>query len=98
MHVIVWEFEIKAGKATEFERVYAADGEWAQLFARSPDYRGTELLRSAGGESYLVIDRWTSAVAFGAFRERWSSEYEALDRACAALTARETAVGRFETL
>ena len=95
--VIVWEFEARAGKEPEFEQAYSAQGEWAKLFARSPEYRGTELLQSAERNYYLTIDRWTSAEAFAAFRERWAAEYEALDRACKALTQRETAIGRFET-
>jgi len=42
-HVIVWEFHVRAGRETEFEAVYGATGDWARLFARSPDFIGTEL-------------------------------------------------------
>ena len=45
MHVILWEFEPKQGKSEEFERTYGPGGDWAWLFARSPDYRGSDLLR-----------------------------------------------------
>jgi len=95
--VIVWEFEPKAGQEREFERTYAADGDWAALFRRSHEFRGTELLRPVAGRGYLTIDRWTSAEAFAAFREQWKADYEALDRVCEALTAREAFLGRFES-
>ncbi|MGH7537727.1 MAG: antibiotic biosynthesis monooxygenase family protein [Gemmatimonadales bacterium] len=97
MYVIVWEFEPKGGREREFERVYAPDGDWAALFARSPEFRGTELLRPADGSRYLTVDRWSSAEAFNAFRDRWRADYEALDRTCEGLTAQETLIGRFDT-
>ena len=97
VYVIVWEFEPKAGQEREFERTYAADGDWAALFRRSPEFRGTELLRPGAGRRYLTIDRWTSAEAFAAFRNRWQADYEALDRACETLTEREALVGRFDS-
>ncbi len=97
MYVIVWEFEPKAGQEREFERTYAAAGDWAALFRRSPEFRGTELLRAVTGRRYLTIDRWTSADAFAAFRDRWQADYDALDRTCEDLTQREELVGRFDS-
>jgi heme-degrading monooxygenase HmoA len=97
VYVIVWEFEPKAGQEREFERAYAADGAWAALFRRSPEFRGTELLGPVAGRRYLTIDRWTSAEAFAAFRDRWQADYGSLDRVCEALTAHEALVGRFES-
>jgi heme-degrading monooxygenase HmoA len=68
-HVIVWEFRVRAGHEAVFEAVYGAGGDWARLFAKSPDHRGTELLRDASTPGrYLTIDRWASAEAFGEFR------------------------------
>lgn len=97
MYVIVWEFEPQAGKERDFEGIYSGNGEWARLFARSPEYQGTELLRRADGRTYLTIDRWSSADAFTTFQRQWQVDYEALDRRCEALTAKETLIGRFET-
>lgn len=98
MYVIVWEFEPQVGKEREFEEAYASNGEWAKLFARSPEYRGTDLLRRTEGGPYLTIDRWSSPDAFAAFRRQWRREYEELDRRCEALTARERMIGQFETI
>jgi len=95
--VIIWAFTARAGRETEFERIYASDGDWSRLFARSPDYHGSELLRHAAGRGYLTIDRWSSGAALDAFQSRWRMEYEALDRSCTDLTESEALVGRFET-
>jgi 8-oxo-dGTP pyrophosphatase MutT (NUDIX family) len=98
-HVIVWEFRVRAGREAEFESAYGPDGEWARLFRRDPAYRGTDLLRDGAAERrYLTIDRWASGAANDAFRERWRSEYEALDRRCESLTEHEAALGRYDTV
>lgn len=96
--VVLWSFEVAADQTVDFERVYGADGDWARLFSRSHEYQGTELLKDASRPGhYVTIDRWTSAAAFRAFKQQWSAEYAALDRACESLTASETPLGVFET-
>jgi heme-degrading monooxygenase HmoA len=97
MYVTVWSFEVVPERQAEFERVYAPDGDWARLFARSPEYLGTELEHDPEQPlRYVTVDRWSSAAAFAAFREQWKAEYEALDRVCAALTTSETSLGAFD--
>lgn len=96
MFVVVWQFEVAEDKIAAFEAAYGPDGSWAQLFRTSPQYGGTELLRDAyvpGG--YLTIDRWASEEDFRAFRKEHDKDYEALDRACDAMTAKETRVGAY---
>jgi heme-degrading monooxygenase HmoA len=96
MFVVVWQFEIAEEKIVDFEAAYGPDGAWAQLFRSSPEYLGTELLRDAYASGvYLTIDRWASDEAFRSFRKDHDSEYEKLDRACDALTSRETRIGAY---
>jgi len=96
MFAVVWQFEIAEEKIAAFESTYGPEGSWAQLFRTSPEYRGTELLRDAYVAGiYLTIDRWTSEEAFRAFRKAHDADYETLDRACDALTSRETRIGAF---
>jgi heme-degrading monooxygenase HmoA len=96
MFVVVWQFEIAGEKIAAFEAAYGAEGSWAQLFRTSPDYLGTELLRDAFvSGKYLTIDRWASEQAFRAFRKDHDADYETLDRACDALTSRETRIGAY---
>ena len=96
MFVVVWQFEIAEEKVAAFEAAYGPDGNWAQLFRKSPEYVGTELLRDAYvAGTYLTIDRWKSEEAFRAFRKDHDGAYEELDRACDALTEKETRVGAY---
>lgn len=96
MFVVVWQFQIAEEKIAVFEAAYGPEGTWAQLFRKSSEYRGTELLRDAYvSGSYLTIDRWTSEEAFRSFRKENDSAYESLDRSCDELTERETRVGAY---
>ena len=96
MFVVVWQFEIAEEKVAAFEAAYGPEGNWAQLFRRSTEYLGTELLKDAyAAGSYLTIDRWKSEEAFRAFRKDHDAAYEELDRACDALTEKETRVGAY---
>ncbi len=96
MFVVIWQFEVAEKNVAGFEAAYGPEGSWAQLFRSSPNYHGTELLRDAYVPgSYLTIDRWASEDEFRAFRRQHDKEYEALDRACDALTAKETRIGAY---
>ena len=98
MFVVVWQFEVAEEKVAAFEAAYGPEGNWAQLFRKSADYLGTELLRDAFvAGTYLTIDRWKSEDAFRAFRKDHDAAYEELDRACDALTQKETRVGAYRT-
>jgi len=95
--VIVWSFQPRPERVSEFEAAYGADGVWARLFRKSPDYLGTELLRgNEEQEGYLTIDRWQSRAAFETFRTEHATEYQAVDRACESLTLEEQLRGEFD--
>jgi heme-degrading monooxygenase HmoA len=95
----IWSFSVEPANQPRFESLYGPEGRWVQLFRRASGYLGTELLRDrADPTRYLTIDRWESADAFRDFRAKFASEYEALDRECEGLTARESALGEYETV
>lgn len=95
--VVVWEFQVKAGKGDEFERIYGPDGEWAEFFRRGEGYRRTELIRDLEVEwRYLTIDFWASRESYSRFGEENREEYRAIDKRCEALTERESLLGTFE--
>jgi heme-degrading monooxygenase HmoA len=96
-YLIVWEFRPRPGMEREFELAYGSRGEWATLFARSPDYLGTELCHDPHDSTrYLTLDRWCSREAFETFCRLHSREYEILDRRFEELTSHEAELGSFE--
>ena len=96
MFVILWQFDIVEDQVPAFEAAYGAAGTWAELFGRSPEYLGTELLKDAYVPGrYVTIDRWRSEEAFRAFRAQHDPDYEAIDRGCDSFTAAETRIGAF---
>ena len=95
-YVIVWEFEVWAGKEEHFEVRYGPEGTWAQLFRHDDAYIGTELVRDAGKRNrYLTLDFWISRERYEAFREQNHLEYIAVDQECEDLTHSEREIGGF---
>ena len=90
MFVVLWEFEVKLGSENRFEKVYGAQGEWADLFGSDRSYRETRLLRDAARALiYVTMDFWDTREAYEKFVETHSAEYQALDTACQRLTQSE---------
>jgi hypothetical protein len=108
VYVIVWEFEVAAGRVADFERAYGPDGEWAAFFRRSDAFKGIELLRGettddapaahADQPHYWTIDRWNSRDAYEQFNQRFEAEYAAIDTRLAELCDVEVCLGKFETV
>jgi heme-degrading monooxygenase HmoA len=93
---IVWEFHVREGQRSDFERHYAAGGTWAEFFQRDAAYKGTHLLHDITDPSrYLTIDIWEDEDSYGAFRAMNREEYSALDQQMEALTESEKRLGVF---
>jgi quinol monooxygenase YgiN len=93
MFAAVWEYEVAPAQAAAFERVYGADGDWAELFRRSPAYRGSLLVadRDRPGR-YVVIDRFADEAGYRAALDTDRAAYDALSAACEPLWLSETAL------
>jgi len=99
MLIIIWEYQLRADHAAEFEGIYSANGAWAQLFRNSPGFLCTQLLRDEKRhQRYLTIDRWASPEDYESFLSQWKNEYEALDAECESLTEQEALLGRWESI
>ena len=97
MIVSVWHYRVAEGREAEFESLYGAGGEWAELFGKGTGYLGTELMRGEGG-NYVIMDTWRDRAAFDAFKKKFEKEYAALDRRCEELTVEEQALGFYEAV
>jgi heme-degrading monooxygenase HmoA len=99
MYVIVWEYQVKAGREADFEDIYSANGLWTKLFRKAKGYLGTELLRDPNdSHRYITIDRWTSSQDHESFLSQWRTEYAALDAQSEGLTENESLLGEWELI
>jgi heme-degrading monooxygenase HmoA len=95
-YTYIWEFQVRPGKQTEFERIYGPDGRWVELFRQAAGYVGTLLLKDRAVENrYVTIDRWRHERDYKEFRARFAKEYQALDAECQDLTIREISLGEY---
>ena len=93
---IVWEFVVKEEACGQFELAYGPGGAWSKLFARSPGFRGTTLLRDTKNpRRYLTIDVWDTLDQREQALVDCGAEYSELDAAFADWTKSETEVGIF---
>jgi heme-degrading monooxygenase HmoA len=99
MLVIIWEYQVKAGRVAEFEHIYSANGAWAELFRRAEGFQDTKLLRDSNDPyHYLTMDCWESVKHYELFLSHWKTEYTALDAQCAGLTEKEFLSGKWESI
>lgn len=97
--VYIWEYRVRPESVAAFELAYGPDGDWVRLFRKHAGYLGTELLRDAADPtSYRTIDRWRSRADRDRCRQKAAAEFDAIDRACAALTVEERHLGDFEAV
>jgi len=65
MIAIVWQFDVRQGHETEFERFYGADGEWTSANRHSRSYLGSSFLRDQTRTTrYLVIEYWSEMLVY----------------------------------
>ena len=60
MIAIMWQFDVKEGRETEFEQFYGADGEWTSLNRHTRSYLGSSFLNDQNQATrYIVIEYWS---------------------------------------
>jgi heme-degrading monooxygenase HmoA len=93
---IVSEFVVKEEARGQFELAYGPGGAWSQLFARSPGFRGTTLLRDTRDpRRYLAIDLWDVEAEREQALVEHKTEYARLEAAFDEWAESRTEVGVF---
>jgi quinol monooxygenase YgiN len=65
MIAIVWQLDVKDGKAHDCEKFFGADGEWTALNRNSRSYLGSSFLRDQNNSSrYLMIEYWSEMLVY----------------------------------
>jgi quinol monooxygenase YgiN len=86
MIAIMWQFDVKKGHETEFERLYGVEGEWTAVNRHTRSYLGSSFLRDQNSSSrYIVIEYWSEMLVYEEHRSYRSD-------AIAAFEARRTTV------
>jgi heme-degrading monooxygenase HmoA len=99
MYTIIWEYLVKIEYLSEYEKFYASDGKWDELFKKGTGYLSTELLRdSKQPRRYITIDRWVSSEEYEAFLIEWQEEYQTLDVQCGEFTEYESLLGKWDSV
>lgn len=95
-YTAIWEFLVDPAFEHGFVAAYRRNGTWAALMEQHDGYLGTELVRDlANPARFITIDHWKTEADWQEFRQRFSAQYEELDRQCAMMTVGEREIGRF---
>jgi heme-degrading monooxygenase HmoA len=96
---IVWEFIVREDSRGQFELAFGPGGAWGKLFARSPGFRGTTLLRDMKNpRRYLVIDLWDSEAQREQVLAEGKAEYADLNETFGGWIESKTELGVFRMM
>jgi hypothetical protein len=99
MIAIVWQFDVKSGRHTEFEQFYGADGDWTKMNRHTRSYLGSSFLRDQNRAlRYLVIEYWSEVLVYEEHRAYRSDALTSLEERRAALVDSVEPMGVFTAL
>src|SRR5215510_4759056 len=99
MVAIMWQFAVKAGRESEFEDLFGADGEWNVLNRQTRSYLGSSFLRDQSQTSrYVVIEYWSEMLVYEQHRTYRSDLRATLEARRAALIDSIEPLGVFSAL
>ncbi|SRR5712692_9138686 len=99
MIAIVWQFDVRPGKETEFEHFYGADGAWTLMNRYNRSYLGSSFLHDQNvAARYLLIEYWSEMVVYEQHRAYRHDEIATLDERRNALVASVEPLGIFSAL
>jgi len=96
--VYIWEYIVREGCLSEFEKIYGPEGDWVQLFKKAKGYIATDLHQDiSNANRFITIDSWNTKEDRDDFRKKYSNEFELLDEHCESFTEREKLIGDFDS-
>lgn len=99
MIAIVWQFDVKPGRVSDFERFYGADGDWTAVNRHSRSYLGTSFLRDQNEDArYLVIEYWSEMLVYEQHRSFGGDERAKLEALRAELVEAVEPMGIYTAL
>ena len=99
MIAIMWQFDVKSGRETEFEQLYGADGDWTTMNRHTRSYLGTSFLRDQNRAGrYMAIEYWSEMLVYEQHRAYRSDVIASLEERRTTLIESVEPVGIFTAL
>jgi hypothetical protein len=99
MIAIMWQFDVKSGRETEFEQLYGVNGEWTAMNRRTRSYLGTSFLQDQTRSSrYIVIEYWSEMIVYEQHRSSRSAAIASLEQRSTTLVDSVEPLGIFTAL
>jgi hypothetical protein len=99
MIAIMWQFDVKNGRETEFEQLYGVEGEWTAMNRHTRSYLGSSFLHDQNRSSrYIVIEYWSEMIVHEQNRKSRSAAIASLERRRTTLVDSVEPLGIFTAL
>jgi hypothetical protein len=99
MIAIMWQFDVKNGRETEFEQLHGVDGEWTTMNRQTRSYLGSSFLRDQNRSSrYIVIEYWSEMLVYEQHRAYRSDAITSLEQRRTPLVESVEPLGIFTAL
>ena len=99
MIAIMWQFDVRPGHESDFERLYGVDGEWTTTNRKSRSYLGSSFLRDQNRPSrYVVIEYWSEMLVYEQHQRYRSSPLSSFEAHRSALVDAVEPLGVFTAL
>ncbi|WP_425392553.1 hypothetical protein [Ekhidna sp.] len=96
MYCLVWKY--KVSNQAKFEEEYGRNGSWFKFFEACEDYLGHDVMKSADGSVFIIVDKWMSKADYQDFIDDNKAEYDSLNEKMKDLYDEETQLGEFDLL
>ena len=99
MIAIMWQFDVKNGRETEFEQVHGVEGEWTTMNRHTRSYLGSSVLHDQSRSSrYIVIEYWSEMLVYEQHRTYRSDAIASLEQRRTELVESVEPLGIFTAL
>ena len=99
MIAIMWQFDVKNGRETEFEQLYGVEGDWTAMNRHPRSYLGSSFLHDQNRPSrYIIIEYWSEMIVYERHRASRSAAIVSLEERSAILVDSSEPLGIFTAL
>ncbi|MEM6643224.1 MAG: hypothetical protein AAF616_09615 [Bacteroidota bacterium] len=97
MYCKAWKYSVSSNHSL-FEEAYGRNGEWFKFFESCDEFLGQEIMRSAEGTFYLVLEKWISIEDYEHFLSSNRDAFEAISSNTESLYEEKLNLGSYTVL